>query len=53
MGARDNGINAAGLVTDAQKIAYLNQVFGTSLGTLAQLEVVNQNSVEGQPGTKT
>jgi hypothetical protein len=45
-GLEINGLNAAGFVTDAQKIAYLNQVFGTSFGTLAQLEVYNQNLVE-------
>jgi hypothetical protein len=44
-GLEINGLNAAGFVTDAQKIAYLNQVFGTSLGSLSQLEVYNQNQV--------
>jgi hypothetical protein len=43
-----NGLNAAGFETDEQKVAYLNQVFGTSFGfdDLDQLEVYNQNLVE-------
>ena len=41
-----NGLNAAGFVTDEEKIAYLNQVFGTSFDSLAQLEIYNQILVE-------
>src|SRR2546426_9896184 len=42
-----NGLNAAGFETDEQKIAYLNQVFGTSLDSLDLLEIYNQNLGEG------
>jgi len=41
-----NGLNAAGFETDEEKIAYLNQVFGTSFDSLALLEIYNQNLVE-------
>jgi len=40
-----NGLDAAGLQTDEEKIAYLNQVFGTSYHTLAQLEAYNLNQI--------
>lgn len=42
-----NGLNAAGFASDAQKIAYLNGLFGTSFTDLAQLEVFNQDLVAG------
>jgi hypothetical protein len=41
-----NGLTAAGFETDDEKIAYLNQVFGTSFDSLAQLEIYNQDLVE-------
>lgn len=41
-----NGLNAAGFETDEEKIAYLNQVFGTSFDILADLEIYNQILVE-------
>jgi hypothetical protein len=41
-----NGLNAAGFETDEEKIAYLNQVFGTSFDSLADLEIYNQILVE-------
>jgi hypothetical protein len=46
-----NGLNAAGFETDEEKIAYLNQVFGTSFDPLDShsldlLEIYNQNLVE-------
>jgi hypothetical protein len=39
------GLNTAGLDTDEEKIDYLNHVFGTDYGTLAELEIFNQNLV--------
>ena len=43
-----DGLNAAGFETDEEKVAYLNQVFGTSFDSdqLALLEIYNQNLVE-------
>jgi hypothetical protein len=41
-----NGLDAAGFATDEEKIAYLNQIFGTSFDTLDELKVYNQNQVE-------
>jgi hypothetical protein len=40
-----NGLNAAGFTTDAQKITYLNHVFGTSFDNLDQLKVYNLSLV--------
>jgi len=40
-----DGLNAAGFGTDEQKIAYLNQVFGTSFDTLEELKTYNLNQV--------
>ena len=36
-----NGLNAAGFATDAEKLAYLNTVFGTDFGTLAEVKAFN------------
>jgi hypothetical protein len=40
-----DGLDAA-FETDEEKIAYLNQLFGTSFDSLAELEIYNQNLVE-------
>ena len=40
-----DGLNTAGFETDEEKIGYLNQVFGSSFDSLAQLEIYNQNLV--------
>ena len=39
------GLNTAGFDTDEEKIDYLNHVFGTDYGSLAELEIFNQNLV--------
>ena len=36
-----SGLDAAGFQTDEEKIAYLNQVFGTSFNSLEMLEIYN------------
>src|SRR5690349_10496833 len=40
-----DGLNAAGFTTDAEKIDYLNQIFGTDLTTLDALQVYNLDLV--------
>jgi hypothetical protein len=40
------GLEAAGFQTDEQKIAYLNQLFGTTFSSLDQLETYNQGLVQ-------
>lgn len=40
------GLDAAGFATDDQKIAYLNQIFGTTFDTLDALETYNIGLVD-------
>jgi len=41
-----DGLNAAGFLTDQDKIEYLNQIFGTDIGTLDDLKAYNLSLVE-------
>ncbi len=41
-----DGLVAAGFVDEQDQLAYLNQVFGTSLGTLDEMKAYNLQSVE-------
>jgi hypothetical protein len=40
-----NGLNAAGFVTDEQKVAYLSQVFGVEFTTLAEARDYNLDAL--------